>query len=77
VAVYQQEFGSSLFFTAENVAYNSCDSSESEESVASTFVQQWWNSSGHRQNMLGSHAAIGVGVVINSNGGCYGTQLFR
>jgi uncharacterized protein YkwD len=74
--VYRNEFGVNLFLTAENVAYNYCGSRD-EEGAASAFIDQWWNSAGHRANMLGGHRGIGVGVFIDSSGRCYGTQIFR
>jgi uncharacterized protein YkwD len=77
VAVYRSEFGSSVSLRAENVAYSSCSSRQSEEAIASLFATMWWNSSGHRANMLGGHRAIGVGMYINSSGSCYGTQIFK
>lgn len=75
VGLYQREFGTGIFFSAENVAMNFCNGSE--EAVAASFAQQWWDSPGHRANMLGGHAAIGVGIVETTGGACYGTQIFR
>jgi uncharacterized protein YkwD len=75
-AVYSREFGANVFMTGENVAYNYC-SRQGEDGAARAFSDQWWNSPGHRANMLGRHRAIGVGVVIDSRGRCYGTQIFR
>jgi uncharacterized protein YkwD len=76
ISVYRQEFGSAPFLTAENVAYNYCNVGN-EDAAASAFIDQWWNSAGHRRNMLGGHNAIGVGVYRDSRGRCYGTQIFR
>ena len=45
------------------------------ESLASGFVNMWINSSGHRQNMIGSHTYIGVGVS-KSGSNYYSIQLF-
>ena len=40
-------------------------------------VDAWFNSPGHRRNMLNpSHSEIGVGVVMNGRTP-YGTQVFR
>ncbi len=75
-SVYRQEFGAAPFLTAENVAYNYCNAGN-EAAAAGAFIDQWWNSSGHRRNMLGGHNAIGVGVERDSSGRCYGTQIFR
>lgn len=76
IYIYQQEFGGAPFLTAENVAYNYCNPGN-EEAAAAEFINQWWNSSGHRRNMLGGHNAIGVGVFRDASGRCYGTQIFR
>jgi uncharacterized protein YkwD len=75
-AVYSREFGANVVMTGENVAYNYC-SRQGEDGAARAFSDQWWNSPGHRANMLGRHRGIGVGVVIDSRGRCYGTQIFR
>ena len=54
--------------TAENIAYNSYDPVE--------LFNQWWNSSGHRQNMMNpSYTKVGIGVVYG-NGKYMGTQEF-
>lgn len=54
--------------TAENIAYNSYDAVE--------LFNQWWNSSGHRQNMMNpSYTKVGIGVVYG-NGKYMGTQTF-
>ena len=54
--------------TAENIAYNSYDPVE--------LFNQWWNSSGHRKNMMNpSYTKVGIGVVYG-NGKYMGTQTF-
>ena len=54
--------------TAENIAYNSYDPVE--------LFNQWWNSSGHRENMMNpSYTKVGIGVVYG-NGKYMGTQTF-
>ncbi|MBE6072092.1 MAG: serine protease [Clostridium butyricum] len=54
--------------TAENIAYNSYDPVE--------LFNQWWNSSGHRQNMMNpSYTKVGIGVLYG-NGKYMGTQTF-
>jgi uncharacterized protein YkwD len=53
---------------AENVAYGQRDPQE--------VVTAWFNSPGHRRNMLNpSHTTIGVGVVKNGNT-AFWTQVF-
>jgi len=75
-AVYRARFGSEdpVFMSGENVAYSSA-SPDSAESVARVFVNMWWNSSGHRQNMLGNHKLLGSGVARRGNV-YYATQIF-
>lgn len=54
---------------AENIAYNY----ESAERL----YDQWWNSTGHRNNMMNSDLrAIGIGVYKDSSGRIMGTQVF-
>ena len=54
--------------TAENIAYNSYDPVQ--------LFNQWWNSSGHRQNMMNpSYTKVGIGV-IQGNNKYMGTQTF-
>lgn len=70
---YVREFGEQPRLTAENVAMNS--GSGTAVQVASRFVNQWINSSGHRANMLSGHKTIGVGVARRGNA-WYSTQNF-
>ena len=80
--VYRQEFNVSRGLRGENVAYTSGvngDSSRNDaaaEAVAKEFAVMWWNSSGHRANMLGSFKNLGVGIYQRSNGAWYATQIF-
>ena len=54
--------------TGENIAYNNYDAVE--------LFNQWWNSPGHRANMMNSsYNKVGVGV-LNGNGEYMGTQTF-
>lgn len=54
--------------TAENIAYNTSDPVE--------LFNQWWNSAGHRENMMNaSYTKVGIGVVYG-NGKYMGTQTF-
>jgi uncharacterized protein YkwD len=76
--VYVNEFGSmeGKWMSGENVAYFGGGRNMTPEEAGAYLVQMWWNSSGHRQNMLGNHAGIGAGVVRTSSGAVFGTQLF-
>lgn len=60
---------------AENVLYN-YSADDSAEAAAEKSVEQWMNSSGHRDNILGDYAVEGVGVVTTSSGRLYATQVF-
>jgi uncharacterized protein YkwD len=64
-------------YLGENVAMMSYQSQLDPESVAAEFVKMWWNSDGHRENMLGGkYRSIGVGVVRTENE-IYATQVFH
>ena len=56
---------------AENVAMNA-----GLADVAKVAVDGWINSPGHRKNMLGNFNYSGIGVVRNTQGAWYLTQLF-
>lgn len=71
---YQTEFREPSPIFAENVAMNSCGGGPEE--LAAQFMDQWMNSSGHRQNILSpGRRTIGIGFA-KSSGGCYATQDF-
>lgn len=74
-AAFQREFGKSIFFRAENVAYSSIRN-QSPGQVAKMFVDMWWRSTGHRINMLGSYKFLGAGIAKRGNL-VYATQLFH
>jgi len=81
-SVYRTEFGVSTDFNGENVAYTSMVGASSQsdaaaEAVAQEFAVMWWNSSGHRANMLGKFKKIGVGIHKTSRGAWYATQIFQ
>ena len=60
--------GYSYTSTGENIAYNTYDSVE--------LFNQWWNSPGHKANMMNaSYNKVGIGV-ITGNGKHMGTQEF-
>ena len=54
---------------AENVAY-------ADKDDLKPLVRQWFDSSGHRRNILGKYDLTGVGVARDSNGRVYVTQIF-
>ena len=82
MTVYRQEFNTTRSLRGENVAMTGRVSGSSEddaaaERVASEFATMWWNSSGHRANMLGRFKNLGVGVHKTSRGSWYATQIFE
>lgn len=52
----------------ENVAYG--------QQSAQAVMEGWLNSSGHRENIEGNFTHIGIGVIKNSAGVYYFTQIF-
>ena len=63
-----QAIGYKYATTGENIAYNTYDAVE--------LFNQWWNSPGHRANMMNaSYNKVGIGV-LNGNGKFMGTQTF-
>jgi uncharacterized protein YkwD len=57
---------------AENIAYN-----RGFDDPAASTVQQWMDSSAHRNNLLGrEYRASAVGVFVSSKGRVFITQLF-
>lgn len=77
MADLRAEFGDSsgIGMSGENVAMTGGSGSDAE-AVARAFTRMWWNSAGHRSNMLGRHQAIGVGVYRKGSGMYYATQIF-
>jgi uncharacterized protein YkwD len=63
-----QALGYSYTSAGENIAYNTYDAVE--------LFNQWWNSAGHRANMMNSsYTKVGIGVILG-NGKYMGTQEF-
>ncbi len=75
---YKGEFGSmdGVWIAGENVAMFGPAGSLDAVEVGRRLAVQWWNSSGHRANMLGQFAGLGVGVFRTASGDLYGTQDF-
>lgn len=59
----------------ENILYRTMRA-DSAEAVAANIVEQWMNSQGHRENILGDWQSEGVGVYITADGTAYATQAF-
>jgi uncharacterized protein YkwD len=63
-----QAIGYQYTTTGENIAYNNYDPIE--------LFNQWWNSPGHRANMMNSeYTKVGIGV-LQGNSKYMGTQEF-
>jgi uncharacterized protein YkwD len=63
-----QAVGYKYTSAGENIAYNTSDAVE--------LFNQWWNSPGHRANMMNaSYTKVGIGVIYG-NGKYMGTQEF-
>ncbi|OOM76134.1 autolysin [Clostridium puniceum] len=63
-----QKIGYKYTSTGENIAYNTSNAVE--------LFNQWWNSPGHRANMMNSsYNKVGIGVIYG-NGKYMGTQTF-
>ncbi|RII33028.1 CAP domain-containing protein [Clostridium chromiireducens] len=63
-----QDIGYKYTTTGENIAYNTSDPVE--------LFNQWWNSPGHRANMMNSsYNKVGIGVIFG-NGKYMGSQEF-
>ena len=60
-----KDFGITYRAAAENIAYG--------QRTPQQVVNAWWNSDGHRANMIGNFTEIGVGYVADGN---YWTQMF-
>lgn len=64
---YLAEFSvaSPYFLGAENVGTTYGTDKLTLDELAGEIVDMWWNSTGHRANMLGAYAVAGVGVSIS------------
>lgn len=80
-AVYQREFSEARAMYAENVLYNYVNvtdtSDENARAIANTITTVWWNSSGHRANMMGRYSNLGNGVTLLQDGRIFATQIFN
>ncbi len=59
-----------------NVAENVATCSGTGNRAASTLVNAWIKSSGHKKNLQGKWDATGIGVVVDSDGTVFATQIF-
>ena len=77
-SAYKNKFGSmeGVWVAGENVAFYGPSSGQTAEVAGLRLAQMWWNSSGHRANMLGNYDGVGIGVFKTSRGNVFGTQIF-
>lgn len=68
-------FGLECRAAGENILYTSATDGSPEE-VASRSVDQWMDSPGHRENILGDWTEEGIGAAITADGVLYLTQNF-
>ena len=67
-----KQYGISYNSAGENIAYTGGYGIASEK-----VTQMWYESPGHRANMLGAgYGEIGIGIAVSDNGLVYYTQLF-
>lgn len=75
--VYEAEFGNDGMpdLAAENVGVVKVPDAD-DEGIAATLADGWYNSPGHRKNMVGDYEYLGVGIVKTNDDKYYATQLF-
>lgn len=67
-----REYGISYFTAGENIAYTMGYGVSARQAA-----QMWYNSPGHRANMLNPNfGKIGIGIAVTKNNEVYYTQLF-
>lgn len=61
----------------ENIARTNHDITASAQEIGQEIVEEWFNSEGHRENLLrDSFQKEGIGIYIDSDGVVYATQNF-
>ncbi len=65
--------GTPVKVLAENVAQNHMQKDANQ--TAAEITQQWWESPGHKANMLGDYPHLGVGIAFFGTK-AYATQIF-
>ncbi len=63
-------------YQMSNVSENVAASSKTPGSTSHRLIELWKNSKDHHKNMLDSWTHTGVGVVVDSDGMVFSTQLF-
>lgn len=66
---YLAEFDNSMpfFLGAENVGTTYGTDKLTVEQLAGEIVEMWWGSRGHRANIVGEYAVVGIGISISSD----------
>ena len=62
---------------AENIAYNFLEDGSSYLQVAETLIDQWMNSSGHKENILSTKGLQMACGAYYLDGNIFGTQVFQ
>lgn len=62
--------------SAENIAYEGGRDLNATTTIAESIADGWFNSDGHRANILGDYDRHGVGVAIREDGRVYATHVF-
>lgn len=62
--------------SGENIAFRSGLDPENPDEIAEEIAQGWFESDGHRENLLGDYDRQGVGVAIDAGGVVYATHVF-
>jgi uncharacterized protein YkwD len=75
-SIYEQAFGKleTSYVAGENVA-SVTNPNLTAQQVAAAIVNNWWNSPGHKKNILGDFSLLGIGISKVGNS-FYATQLF-
>lgn len=64
-------------YVAENIAFQSGLNGSSADRAAQAFLNQWWNSPGHRVNILSRQVThIGIATAVAPSGAMYAVQVF-
>ncbi len=64
-------------YVSENIAFQSSLNRSSADQAAQAFLTQWWNSPGHRVNMLSRQVThTGIATAVAPSGAMYAVQVF-
>jgi len=74
--VYHQKFGKSVSMSRENVAMSGGVGRRDADAIGKYFANMWFNSPGHKANMLASGIRTHGAGIHKSGGTVYATQIF-